>query len=67
MTEKEFPVKVILDIVSIPEELTVEQVKKISDNHNIVLWDSSRGGRRPIVLDEDSNIEIKDLNDDRRI
>lgn len=52
--------KVIYDLKSIPEGLTLDQVFNIMNNGGIIVWDSTLKGVEPKVI-ESSELEIYDV------
>ncbi len=52
--------KVIYDIQSLPQYVTLEQLHNIMVNGGIIIWDSSLGGTKPRVIQE-KNLNIMDV------
>jgi hypothetical protein len=52
--------KVIYDIVSVPEDVNIDQLFNIMKNGGIVIWDSSKGGTEPKII-EDSDLHTYDV------
>jgi hypothetical protein len=41
----------IYDIFSCPENINLENIYNIMNNSGIVVWDSSKNGKEPIIID----------------
>lgn len=52
--------KVIYDIKSIPNECMLDNLHNIMVNAGIVVWDSSNGGKEPIII-ESKELTVKDV------
>lgn len=44
--------KLVLDLQSIPDGLSLDQFYNIMRNSGIVIWDSTRGGIKPDLIEE---------------
>jgi len=52
--------KLIMDIQSLPEDLYLDQFYNIIKNSGIVVWDSTRGGKKPELVKE-SELHLMDV------
>ena len=55
--------KLVYDICSVPEGMTVEKIVYIWKDHNLVLWDSKNEGSVPVLIDAgDAEIALVDVS-----
>lgn len=52
--------KVIMDLQSLPEDLNIDQFFNIIKNSGIIVWDSTRGGKKPELVPE-STLHLMDV------
>lgn len=53
-------VKVIYDLKSVPFGITIDDVVNVQKETGYLFWDSSLGGKEPIIIDTKEEIEIID-------